>query len=85
MFINTAKKETLQEGTLLWARFTTIFLKNAISKVALFQYYAKSIHAIRDKWPEWTVDISLTHKVHKSGIFKVASQHASIHYKQCNF
>ena len=33
-----------------------------------------------EQWPGWTVDISLTRRVHKSGIFEVASRHASIHY-----
>ena len=31
-----------------------------ISKVALLQYYAKSIPRDAEQWPEWTEDISLT-------------------------
>ena len=60
-------------------RFTMICPKNIISKVALLQYYTKSIHHDAEQWPEWTEDISLTHTVHESGIFKVDSRHASIH------
>ena len=47
-------------GTLNWLRFP-ICPKNVISKVALLQYYAKLIHHDAEQWPEWTVDISLTH------------------------
>ena len=50
--------------------------KNVISKVALLQQCAKSIHPMRNNVLNWTVDISLTPdtRVHKSGIFEVASQ-----------
>ena len=48
-------------------------------KSAILKYYAKSSHHDAEQWPEWMVDISLTHTVQKSGIFEVASRHASIH------
>ena len=57
--------------------------KNVISKVALLQYYEKSWQNRTTRcgtkaWPERTVDISLTHTVHTSWIFEVASRHASM-------
>ena len=53
--------------------------KHAISKVALLKYNAKSIHHDAEQWPEQMVDISPTHRVPKSGLFEVASRHASTH------
>ena len=55
-----------------------ICLKNVISKVALLQYSEKSIHTMRNNGLILTVG-SLTHRVHNSAVFKVASLHASIY------
>ena len=40
-------------------------------KVALLKYYVKSIHHDAEQRHDWTIDISLTHRVLKAGYLKL--------------
>ena len=89
--INPAKREILHsfkgqqlENKSLYCFVIYIGLWKKILAL-IFKFVTRELAEIHDdlsenmQWPEQAVDISLTHRVPKSGLFEVASRHASTH------